>query len=258
MPGHTPRTAPRTGTTGRAGGRDSLRAMADTPPLPLRLVRAFVALAIEAALLAWGLGGFAALLGSSRALALLAIWGAAGVTLTLTRPGRGQDVARSEKDPLAMLLLALIPLGTPALAAWGGRSGHWLLPMPGAFGWVGVALSALGLFMRVSAMRQLGARFSPLLAVQREHALETTGWYAFVRHPGYLGALLANAGAAITFGSAVALPFALVMAVVQVDRVRREEVLLAGHFGAAWQAYALRTGALAPRPARREPDGGRH
>ncbi len=232
--------------------------MVDAPPLPLRLARALVALAIEGALLAWGLGGAAALLASPHALALLAVWGAAGVTLTLTRPGRGQDVARSEKDPLAMLLLALIPLGTPALAAWGGRAGHWLLPAPGAFGWAGVALSALGLHVRVSAMRQLGARFSPLLAVQREHALETSGWYAVVRHPGYLGALLANAGAAIAFGSAVALPFALVMAVVQADRVRREEALLARHFGSAWQAYARRTGALFPRPARREPDSVQH
>lgn len=228
--------------------------MADTPPpLPLRLARALIALAIEGALLAWGLGGLHALLATPRALALLAIWAATGVTLTLTRPARGQDVARAEKDALAMLLLALIPLGTPALAAWGGRSGTWPLPAAEALGWSGVALSAAGLFMRVAAMRQLGARFSPLLAVQREHALETTGWYAVVRHPGYLGALLANTGAALTFGSAVALPFALVMMLVQADRVRREERLLAAHFGADWQAYARRTGALLPRVGRHRP-----
>jgi protein-S-isoprenylcysteine O-methyltransferase Ste14 len=226
--------------------------MADTPPLLLRLTRALVALAIESALLAWGLGGFPALFASPRALALIAIWGATAVTLTLTRPARGPDITRSEKDAVAMLLLALIPLGTPALAAWGGRAAVWPLPAPELLGWLGVALSAAGLFMRVSAMRQLGARFSPLLAVQREHALETTGWYAVVRHPGYLGALLANTGAAITFGSAVALPFALVMVLVQADRVRREERLLAGHFGDAWQAYARRTGALFPRPPRGE------
>ncbi len=222
--------------------------MAGTPP-PLipSLARAAVALAVELLLLAWGMGGFAAVFASPRALALLAIWGAAGVTLTLTRPARGQDTTRTEKDPLAMLLLALIPLGTPALAAWGGRSGTWLLPAPEALGWLGVALSAAGLFMRVAAMLQLGTRFSPLLAVQREHALETTGWYSVVRHPGYLGALLANLGASIAFGSAVALPAAAVMILVQADRVRREERLLAGHFGDAWQAYARRTGALLPR-----------
>ncbi|MEQ1832084.1 MAG: isoprenylcysteine carboxylmethyltransferase family protein [Candidatus Eisenbacteria bacterium] len=222
--------------------------MADpSPPLVLRLARAAVALAVDLLLLAWGMGGFAAVFAAPRALALLAIWGAAGVTLTLTRPTRGQDTTRTEKDPFAMLLLAIIPLGTPALSAWGARTGTWLLPAPEALGWLGVALSALGLYMRVAAMLQLGTRFSPLLAVQREHALETTGWYAVVRHPGYLGALLANLGASIAFGSALALPAALVMVVVQADRVRREERLLAGHFGEVWQAYARRTGALLPR-----------
>jgi protein-S-isoprenylcysteine O-methyltransferase Ste14 len=119
-----------------------------------------------------------------------------------------------------------------------------------AVAWLGVALSALGLWVRVGAMRQLGARFSPLLAIQREHALETTGWYAVVRHPGYLGALLASWGAALAFGSALALPLALAMTLVQIDRVRREERLLAAEFGDAWRDYARRTGALLPRPGR--------
>ena len=140
------------------------------------------------------------------------------------------------------------------MAAWGGRVGRWPLPAPETLGWLGVALSALGLWIRVSAMRQLGPRFSPLLAVQRGHALETTGWYAAVRHPGYLGALLASWGAAMTFGSALALPLALVMTFFQLDRVRREEALLAGAFGEAWRDYAQRTGALLPRfAARRAP-----
>ena len=224
--------------------------MADHPPLPVLVLRPLGVLAFEAALLAWGLGGFATLGASPRALALLAIWGVAGITLSVSRPVRGQDVSRSERDSLAMLALALIPLAIPGIAAWGGRLGRWPLPAPELLGWLGVALSGIGLWVRVSAMRQLGARFSPLLAVQREHALETTGWYAVVRHPGYLGSLLASWGAAMCFGSALALPLAAVMTAVQIDRVRREETLLTTHFGDAWRAYAQRTGALLPRPAR--------
>ena len=96
-------------------------------------------------------------------------------------------------------------------------------------------------------MRQLGARFSPLLGLQRDHALEITGLYAVVRHPGYLGSLLASWGAAIAFGSAMALPLAVLMTAFQWARVRREEALLASQFGDAWRAYAERTGALLPR-----------
>ena len=221
--------------------------MSPRPPAPVIVVRIIVALAIESALLAWGLGGVRALLASPRALALIAVWGVAGLTLGFTRPARGQDIVRAEKDPLAMIALAILPLAIPGVAAWGGRLGVWLLPAGEALGWAGVALSGVGLGIRIAAMRQLGVRFSPLLAVQREHALETTGWYARVRHPGYLGALAASWGAAITFGSALALPLALQMTAFQWDRVRREERLLESQFGDAWRAYAARTGALLPR-----------
>ena len=221
--------------------------MSPRPPAVVIVARALVALAIESALLAWGLGGVRALLASPRALALIAIWGIAGLKLGFARPARGQDVVRAERDPLAMIALALIPLAIPGVAAWGGRLGVWPLPAAMLTGWAGVVLSAIGLGLRVAAMRQLGSRFSPLLAVQREHALETTGWYARVRHPGYLGSLLASWGAAIAFGSAMALPLALLMTAFQWDRVRREERLLEGQFGDAWRAYAARTGALLPR-----------
>lgn len=221
--------------------------MADTPPIPLRLARTLLATAFEAALLAWGLGGVPALAQSPRALALLAVWAVTGAVLTLTRPVRGQDVARADRDAGAMLVLAIAPLAIPGVAAWGGRLDFWPLPAPDALGWLGVILSAAGLALRIAAMRQLGARFSPLVALQREHALETTGWYARVRHPGYSGALLASLGAALVFGSALALPLVGLMLLAQVARIRREEALLAEHFGEAWRAYAARTGALLPR-----------
>ena len=221
--------------------------MSDTPPLVMRLLRALIATAVEAALLAWGLGGFDALARSPRALALLLVWFTTGAVLTVTRPVRGQEVARAEKDAAIMLVLALVPLAIPGLAAWGGRCTWWPLPYAEAIGWMGVALSALGLALRVAAMRQLGARFSPLVALQRDHTLETTGWYARVRHPGYTGALLASLGAAVTFGSALALPLVAIMLLAQSARIRREETLLAERFGDTWRAYAARTGALWPR-----------
>jgi protein-S-isoprenylcysteine O-methyltransferase Ste14 len=227
--------------------------MADTPPIPLRLARALLATACEALLLAWGLGGLDALWASKRALALLAIWFVSGAVLTVTRPVRGQAVAKAERDVVAMLVLALVPLAIPSLAAYGGRIALWPLPWPDALGNLGVLLSGLGLALRIAAMRQLGARFSPLVAVQHEHTLETTGWYARVRHPGYSGALLASLGAAITFGSALALPLVGLMLLAQLARIRREEALLAAHFGQAWRDYAARTGALVPGLGRSRP-----
>ena len=215
--------------------------------LALALLRVLPVLALDAALLALGLGGPAWLVRDPRAGALLAIWGAGGIALALRRPARGQDVAESRPDPAAMVVLLLVPLLTPAAGAWAGRHAWATLPFANTVSWAGIFAVAAGLALRVRAMAALGSRFSPLVAIQREHALETSGPYARVRHPGYLGALLACAGGAVAFGSAAALPLVLVMLVAQLSRVRVEESLLEASFGEQWRAYTRRTGALLPR-----------
>ena len=215
-------------------------------PLARRLIAPLLVIAVEAALLALGLGSFAALR-DPRAIALLALSAAAGYALQWLQPMRGHDAAKSERDPMPMLVLLLAPLLSPMVGALGSRLDWAMLPQPAIVSWIGIALVAAGLAIRITAMAQLGPRFSPLVAVQREHALETRGLYARIRHPGYLGALLACLGGSLAFGSALALPLVAAMRLAHGARIRREEVLLAQHFGAAWQAYASRTGALLPR-----------
>lgn len=204
-------------------------------------------LALDAALLALGLGDAALLVRDPRALALLLVWGAAGIALALRRPTRGQAVASAKPDPLVMLALLVLPMAAAPLGAFGARHALHTLPYANTVSWCGVALSAAGLALRVAAMARLGRRFAPLVALQKEHALETGGPYAFVRHPGYLGALLACLGGSVAFGSALALPVPALMLVAQLARVHREEAMLAGAFGDAWTRYAARTGALLPR-----------
>jgi protein-S-isoprenylcysteine O-methyltransferase Ste14 len=217
------------------------------PPLAVSLLLVLPALALDAALLALALGGPAQLARDPRAIALLAIWGAGGVVLAWRRQARGHDVAESRPDPVAMAVLALVPLLTPMAGAWAARHAWAMLPFARGVSWAGIALVAAGLALRIHAMGVLGSRFSPLVAIQREHALETRGPYARVRHPGYLGALLACTGGAVAFGSAAALPLAGLMLAAQLARVRAEEALLAARFGDEWRAYVRRTGALLPR-----------
>lgn len=201
----------------------------------------------EAALLAAGIGGFERLVRDPRALVLLALFAASGLLLSIRRPTRSRDLAEKRPDPLLMVALFVAPLLMPAVAAFGASRALFTLPYANTVSWCGVALVALGLFVRVSAMFQLGPRFSPLVSVQREHALETRGLYAFVRHPGYLGAQLAALGCALSFGSALALPLVAVMFAAQLARIRAEERLMAERFGDAWREYAARTGGLWPR-----------
>lgn len=214
------------------------------------IVGALLALALDVLLLAWGLGGLQPLLHEPRALALLAVWGIAGFTLALMRPIRTQDVTLKEPDVPLMLVLFVVPLVAPAVSAWGGRMGWWPLAGGVALSWSAIALVALGLAIRIGAMAKLGSRFSPLVAVQRDHQLETGGLYGIVRHPGYLGAWLATLGASLAFGSAVALPLAALMAIALFVRLRHEDRVLRKHFGETWRRYAARTGGLFPRPSR--------
>ncbi len=247
-PGLSPRPVRAPGST---LGRVSASPTVPASPSPVRsAVAALVVLAIDAGLLAIGLGGVRAL-ADSRAVALLAVWGVAGVTLSVLRPVRSQDVIERRPDGARMAALAILPLATPMVAALGGRLGAWPLPGPHVLAWAGPAIVAAGLALRIAAMAQLGSRFSPQLALQREHALERRGLYGAVRHPGYAGAIVASLGAALTFGSALALPLVALFAVLMVSRIRDEEALLAERFGEAWRDYARATGALLPRPGAR-------
>jgi protein-S-isoprenylcysteine O-methyltransferase Ste14 len=204
--------------------------------------------ALDALLLMAALGGLAALLRNPRALALLAVWAAGGIVLALLRPVRVHEPVAIEPESKATLAaLLLVPLLTPPLAALGERLS--LLPWFAIawLEWMGVAAVAAGLAVRIAAMARLGSRFSPLVTVQRDHALETRGVYAWVRHPGYFGALLACAGAMLAFGSALALPLVVLFYALLAARIAREEVLLEQRFGDAFRDYRARTGGLLPR-----------
>jgi protein-S-isoprenylcysteine O-methyltransferase Ste14 len=226
------------------------------PPVA-RALLALIATGLDAVLLALALGGIAPLLAHPRAPALLGLWAVGAVALALRQPVRGHDAASVKREtPWLLLALLLLPLLAAPAAAFGERLGRWPLPGGATLGWCGVALSGLGLALRIAAMAQLGPRFSPLLAMQREHALETRGLYARLRHPGYLGTLLAAMGGALAFGSAAGLPLVVALGVLLWARAGREEAMLERHFGDAYRRYRARSGRLLPRLAP-PPEGGR-
>jgi protein-S-isoprenylcysteine O-methyltransferase Ste14 len=187
-------------------------------------------------------------LARARALALIAIWGARRWCSRVAPPIGRQDTIAIDRDrAIVLIALFLLPLLSTPVAAWGERTGVWRWPEPPVLAWAGVGLAGIGLAIRITAMAQLGTRFSPLVAMQREHPLETRGLYGWVRHPGYLGAWLAALGGALAFHSALGLPAVLLMGWLLQKRVTREEALLERHFGEAYRGYRARTGRFLPR-----------
>lgn len=111
---------------------------------------------------------------------------------------------------------------------------------------LGMALAWLGAGLAVWARLALGVWFSGTFGIKPSHALVTTGPYAIVRHPMYLGLLLLLGGMALAWNSAVSLGFVLLLTVPFVMHTFIEEQMFRGHFGEAWTIYAARVPRLVP------------
>jgi protein-S-isoprenylcysteine O-methyltransferase Ste14 len=79
-----------------------------------------------------------------------------------------------------------------------------------------------------------------------EHHLLTSGPYAVVRHPMYIGIFLAALGSLLVYFTWTTLLF-VCFAPLFTFRARREEAALAEEFGEKWQEYRMRVPAFIPR-----------
>ena len=140
-----------------------------------------------------------------------------------------------------------VEIVVPLIAAcfpiiWVQRSdgGGWLGEPPALP--LGSELLLLGGFLASAGVLTLGRSFS-LTPEARE--LKTRGLYRFVRHPIYLGEIIACLGTALLGWSWLSGACWLVFVALQIWRARLEEAKLAGLPGYA--AYRARTGFMLPR-----------
>ena len=114
---------------------------------------------------------------------------------------------------------------------------------------VGSLLYFPGVVLYLWGFRTLGRMFgvssSTTAELYEDHRLVDGGPYAIVRHPMYLGVLLAALGALLIFRTWAMVIFAP-MALVVIVRAKREENLLAAEFGEQWQSYKDRVPAWVP------------
>lgn len=122
---------------------------------------------------------------------------------------------------------------------------------------VGSLLYFPGILIYAWGFNTLGSMFgvSSARAAQlyHKHRLIDEGPYAIVRHPMYLGVILAAFGALLVFQTwAMVLYAPIALAVIL--RARTEERLLAEAFGETWTAYARKVPAWIPKMPKRPGD----
>jgi protein-S-isoprenylcysteine O-methyltransferase Ste14 len=191
-------------------------------------------------------GGFGPFLAHPPFIAVLVVFvlllGAAMFTQGNLNPGERED----RGNRWVIWALTGLSVALAYVPAYTDRIGLWTLDGE-AMRWIGVVLGAIGGTLRILPVFVLGRRFSGLVAIQKEHRLVTTGIYATIRHPSYLGLLMTVAGWVLVFRSGMGLIIAALFVPIILGRIRAEERLLASQFGAEYEAYRARTSRLVPR-----------
>ncbi|GAB3758842.1 isoprenylcysteine carboxylmethyltransferase family protein [Ramlibacter monticola] len=127
-------------------------------------------------------------------------------------------------------------------------AGHLLEVM---FGWRGNPhfgpfhlLSSLFIF---GGFMLLGSAWNALYRAQRDHRLATTGIYARIRHPQYVGFVMIMFGFLLQWPTLVTLAMFPILTLMYARLAKREETDMERDFGDAWREYAKRTPRFLPR-----------
>ncbi len=192
-----------------------------------------------------GRGGFAAFFAHPALTALAIVFIALAGAALFAGGNLSAGVREDRANRWVIAALGLIGLLAAWLPAYCDRKDFW--PLDGdAVRWLGVALFAAGGALRLWPVFVLGHRFSGLVAIQPGHTLVTTGIYARIRHPSYLGLLVNGLGWALAFRSTIGVLLTALLIPPLLARIWSEENLLRSQFKDEYDAYRARTSRLIP------------
>lgn len=161
-----------------------------------------------------------------------------------------------ERATQQRVLLGVLEVGT--LAAWLVVRGRWrfLAEHDVSVATAGAVLALTGALFAAWGKARLGRMFSTQLGVQEGHTLVTSGPYAVVRHPIYLGLIDFIIGSALYLNDIALMVAGLLYVIYFTAQIRIEERIFSTHFGSRWEEYRESTPPLFPRilPRRRPRD----
>ena len=145
------------------------------------------------------------------------------------------------KDYILYLLWALLGLQLLGLS---------LFPFPYTMAGqcVGLVMASIGVVISVMGRHELGVNWAHggEYQVKNNQELVTTGIYRYIRHPIYLGVMLAYGGGQIVAGSYLSIVFLILFTYSSIVQAQKEEKLLLHHFGQKYEDYMQKTKILIP------------
>ena len=155
------------------------------------------------------------------------------------------------------------PILAAATLLWIGIGVALWQPLPFILGtwerWAALAAGGALLFGGMAlywwGFRTLGEMFGAAsgfgVRLYATHRLVTNGPYAVIRHPMYLGVIMAFAGSILVYRTWACVLYALMVVGLPV-RARAEDRALAGAFGEEWERYRRRVPGWVPRLSRKQ------
>jgi protein-S-isoprenylcysteine O-methyltransferase Ste14 len=142
---------------------------------------------------------------------------------------------------LAVVASSIDPTGVTAGRSSGSLSDINLILMG-----VGLGIILLGLTTRIVAIATLKKNFSTRLRIREGHTLVTNGIYHWIRHPAYLGLILIVLGIPVLLSSVLGFLAMILVVPLLLHRIKLEEAMLLGQFGAMYEEYMGQTKRLIP------------
>jgi protein-S-isoprenylcysteine O-methyltransferase Ste14 len=195
------------------------------------------------AVLGWG--GFRPFFSHAALTALVVVLFALSVVSFFAGGNLSPGVREARSNRWVIAVFGVIGFLNAYLPAYTDRKELWTIDGD-TIRWLGVAFFATGGALRLWPVFVLGNRFSGLAAIQPGHTLVTSGIYAVIRHPSYLGLLINSLGWSLAFRSGVGVLLTVLLIPPLLARIDAEENLLHSQFGDGYKTYRSRTWRLIP------------
>ena len=142
--------------------------------------------------------------------------------------------------------MTLLLFGMLFLLPWADRHNVGTIFDNSLIRWLGVTFSGVGYTLIFWSGIALGKMYSAEVTIQKNHQLVTRGLYRYIRHPRYLGLIVAGLGMVGLFRSWLGLAAFVALVWILLLRIQDEEGLMRQEFGATWQAYCEQSWRLIP------------